>query len=102
VVRFFTGAKIEGKVNMAKVKNSACDESLQSYFTQIKNIPLLTCEEELELSRLIQSGDKNARRRFIEANLRLVVKIALSYNRPTMKFRPKWRSIPPESRKFAG
>jgi len=65
---------------MAKIKNSACDEIFQSYFDQIKNIPLLTFEEGLELSRLIQSGDKTARRRFIEANLRLVVKIALSYN----------------------
>jgi len=61
-------------------KKSACDDSLQSYFAQIKNISLLTFEESLELSRLIQNGDKNARRRFIEANLRLVVKIAQSYN----------------------
>jgi len=65
---------------MAKVKNMECEESLQSYFDQIKHIPLLTFEEELELSRLIQSGDTTARRRLIEANLRLVVKIALSYN----------------------
>jgi len=65
---------------MAKVKNLACDDGLQSYYAQIKHIPLLTFEEGLELSRLIQSGDKTARRRLIEANLRLVVKIALSYN----------------------
>jgi RNA polymerase primary sigma factor len=65
---------------MAKTKSSVCDDSLQSYFDQIKKIPLLTFEEGLELSRLIQNGDKTARRRFIEANLRLVVKIALSYN----------------------
>jgi len=65
---------------MAKAKSSVCDDILQSYFDQIKNIPLLTFEEGLELSRLIQNGDKTARRRFIEANLRLVVKIALSYN----------------------
>jgi len=65
---------------MAKVKNSACDDSLRSYFNQIKSISLLTFEEELELSRLIQNGDKTARRRLIEANLRLVVKLALSYN----------------------
>jgi len=61
-------------------KKSAYDDGLQSYFAQIKNISLLTFEESLELSRLIQNGDKNARRRFIEANLRLVVKIAQSYN----------------------
>jgi RNA polymerase primary sigma factor len=65
---------------MAKVKNVEYDDGLQSYFAQIKHIPLLTFEEGLALSRLIQGGDKNARRRLIEANLRLVVKIALSYN----------------------
>jgi RNA polymerase primary sigma factor len=68
------------KVNMAKVKNPACDDGSQSYFAQIKHIPLLTFEEGLELSRLIQSGDNSARQRLIEANLRLVVKIAMSYN----------------------
>jgi RNA polymerase primary sigma factor len=65
---------------MAKNKNSECDEGLQSYFDQIRQIPLMTFEEGLELSRLVQSGDKTARRRFIEANLKLVVKMALSYN----------------------
>ncbi|MCL2833050.1 MAG: RNA polymerase sigma factor RpoD/SigA [Treponema sp.] len=55
------------------------DEVLQSYFHQIKNIPLLTFEEELELSRLIEKGDQAAKKRLIEANLKLVVKIARAY-----------------------
>jgi len=62
---------------MAKINN---DESLQSYLKQIRKIPLLSFEEVLELSRRIHNGDKNARRRLIEANLRLVVKTAMSYN----------------------
>jgi RNA polymerase primary sigma factor len=53
--------------------------SLESYFNQIKAIPLLSFEEALELSRRIQNGDMEARRRLIEANLRLVVKIARGY-----------------------
>ena len=40
----------------------------------------MTFEEVLELSRRIQNGDTNARRRLIESNLRLVVKTAMSYN----------------------
>jgi len=56
------------------------DESFQSYLNQIRKIPLLTFEEVLELSRRIQNGDTNARRRLIESNLRLVVKTAMSYN----------------------
>jgi RNA polymerase primary sigma factor len=55
------------------------DDVLKTYFAQIKNIPLLTFKEELELAELIHEGDENARRRLIEANLRLVVKIARAY-----------------------
>ncbi|MDR0718158.1 MAG: RNA polymerase sigma factor RpoD/SigA [Treponema sp.] len=55
------------------------DLILQSYFNQIKQIPLLSFETELELSRRIQKGDETARCALIEANLRLVVKIAKAY-----------------------
>ncbi|MDR0401269.1 MAG: RNA polymerase sigma factor RpoD/SigA [Treponema sp.] len=57
---------------------------LESYFNQIKAIPLLSFEESLELSRRIQHGDSEARRRLIEANLRLVVKIARGYRLGTI------------------
>jgi RNA polymerase primary sigma factor len=61
-------------------KDDALDvDVLQSYFSQIKKIPLLSFEETLELAKQIQKGDKTARRRLIEANLRLVVKIACPY-----------------------
>lgn len=55
------------------------DDSLKVYFSQIKNTPLLSYEEEIELSKRIQKGDEEASRRLIEANLRLVVKIAKNY-----------------------
>jgi RNA polymerase primary sigma factor len=55
------------------------NDILNSFFAQIKGTPLLSFKEELELAALIQEGDKEARRRLIEANLRLVVKIARSY-----------------------
>ncbi len=41
--------------------------------------PLLTAEEEREIAIRVQQGDQAARRRMIEANLRLVVKIAKRY-----------------------
>lgn len=52
---------------------------LRTYFKQLKAIPLLSFEEELELSKRIREGNETARKRLIEANLRLVVKIAHSY-----------------------
>jgi RNA polymerase primary sigma factor len=60
------------------------DDVLKTYFVQIKKVPLLSFEEELELAKLIQKGDKGAMRRLVEANLRLVVKIARSYAVPDM------------------
>lgn len=58
------------------------DNDLRVYFKQIKRISLLSFDEELELSKRIQDGDPKARQRLIEANLRLVVKIARSYSAP--------------------
>jgi RNA polymerase primary sigma factor len=55
------------------------NDMLQIYFDQLKAYPLLNADEELELARLIQQGDKNALHTLIKANLRLVVKIARSY-----------------------
>jgi RNA polymerase primary sigma factor len=58
------------------------DDSLRAYFAQIKVVRLLTFEEELSLSKRIQAGDEAARKELIEANLRLVVRIAKNYITP--------------------
>lgn len=55
------------------------DDIFQAFIVQTYNYPLLTFEEELELSRRIKNGDSSARHRLIESNLRLVVKIAYGY-----------------------
>jgi len=65
-------------------ESSSSDDSLRSYYAAIKRIPLLTAEEERELSALVFSGSEEARRRLIEANLRLVVKIARGFVTPDM------------------
>jgi RNA polymerase primary sigma factor len=64
---------------MAKHDKQFHNDTLQAYFDQIKKTPLLTFEEEVDLSKRIQSGDEAAKRRLIEANLRLVVKIAKGF-----------------------
>ena len=54
-------------------------EILDLYRKEISRIPLLTREEERDLALRAQSGDAEARRRMVEANLRLVFKIARRY-----------------------
>jgi len=50
------------------------------YLQDITQARLLTHEEEMELATRVQNGDEQARDRMIEANLRLVVKIARNYD----------------------
>ena len=52
---------------------------VQSYLREIGKIPLISASEERRLSILIQKGDVNAKKRLMEANLRLVVSIAKRY-----------------------
>ncbi len=54
------------------------DEAAQ-YLQQIRTIPRLTREEELELAKLCAQGDKNAICKMVNANLRLVVSVAKEY-----------------------
>jgi len=56
------------------------DGNLRIYLREISKTPLLTPEEEIELSERIRKGDAEARAHMIRANLRLVVKIAQDYS----------------------
>lgn len=54
-------------------------DATQLYLNEIGFSPLLTPEEEVYFARLAQKGDEAGRKRMIESNLRLVVKIARRY-----------------------
>lgn len=56
-------------------------DAIKLYLKDIKDIPLLTPEEELSIARRIQKGDAKARRDMIRCNLRLVINIAKRYSR---------------------
>ncbi len=53
--------------------------SLQQYLEQIGRFPVLSDEEEKELGRRIQEGDKEALQKLVESNLRFVVNYAKKY-----------------------
>ncbi len=54
-------------------------DSIQMYLREIGKIPLLTAEEEVSLAKRKEKGDKEAEKKLIEANLRLVVSIAKKF-----------------------
>lgn len=62
-----------------KFPGDEIDSSLFSYLNQIKNFPVLTPEEEKDLILKVKKGDLEARKRFIESNLRLVLTVVLKY-----------------------
>ena len=66
--RFEAGAIPQGQVDATRL-----------YLSEIGFSPLLSADEEVTLGRAIQQGDAAARKRMIESNLRLVVKISRRY-----------------------
>jgi RNA polymerase nonessential primary-like sigma factor len=60
-------------------KNETSLDATQLYLNEIGFSPLLTADEEKYFSRLALKGDDSARKRMIESNLRLVVKISRRY-----------------------
>jgi len=58
---------------------AATTDALQLFLNEIRRYPLLTAEQEVELSKRIEQGDLQAKERMINSNLRLVVSIAKKY-----------------------
>ncbi len=59
--------------------DSFADDSVRLYLREIGKIPLLSQEEEQELAARIVKGDKKAKDKMVESNMRLVVSIAKRY-----------------------
>ena len=60
--------------------DDASDDSVRLYLREIGKIPLLNSEEELALAKKVVTGDKRAKDKMAEANMRLVVSIAKRYS----------------------
>lgn len=61
------------------MKTTADTNTIQYYFEDIKKDRLLSRDEEIELAKKIEAGDKNSVEKLIKSNLRLVIKIAKIY-----------------------
>jgi RNA polymerase sigma-32 factor len=78
------GEEVEAAAEAAATRGGslARRDPMAAYMRDTRRYPLLTPEEEKALAvRLVAHGDSKAARRLIEANLRLVVKIAYEYRR---------------------
>ncbi|MGB2952811.1 MAG: sigma-70 family RNA polymerase sigma factor [Gaiellaceae bacterium] len=58
---------------------AATTDALQLFLNEASRYPLLTADEEVELAKRIERGDKEAKDRMVNSNLRLVVSIAKRY-----------------------
>ncbi len=62
------------------------DDPVRMYLKEIGRVPLLSSEEEVSLAKRMEAGDEEAKKRLVEANLRLVVSIAKRYVGRGMQF----------------
>lgn len=65
--------------NTIKADYDNDNEVLSMYLEEINKVPMLSYEEEYELALKAKSGDKKARERIINANLRFVVSVAKKF-----------------------
>ena len=72
--------------NDSEVSGIYVEDPVKAYLRDIGKIPLLTPEEEKDLAARIMAGDKDAKTRLSEANLRLVVSIAKKYMNRGLQF----------------
>jgi RNA polymerase primary sigma factor len=54
-------------------------DPIKLYIREVERTPLLTAEQEINLAKRIKKGDSRARKKMIQANLRLVINIAKRY-----------------------
>ncbi len=70
----------EETLNNNQYLDDISDDSVRLYLREIGKIPLLNSEEELALAQKVVAGDKRAKDKMAEANMRLVVSIAKRYS----------------------
>lgn len=72
--------EIEASLTDGQYMDDIADDSVRLYLREIGKIPLLTSEEELALAKRVVEGDRRAKDKMAEANMRLVVSIAKRYS----------------------
>jgi RNA polymerase primary sigma factor len=78
---------IDGKrAGLLSLEPETTTDALQLFLRDAGRHPLLTAAQEVKLTKLIERGDTDAKRKMIESNLRLVVSIAKKYRHQGLPF----------------
>lgn len=86
----FANAKIEivdsipvdnylDEVSIGDIEYVPEEDNFRRYLREMGTIPMVSMEEEIELAKKIANGDEEAKKKLVEANLRLVVSVAKKY-----------------------
>ncbi len=65
--------------NAANATDAGESDAVMTYLREIGRVPMITHDREIDLAKRIENGDRDARKQFVLANLRLVVSIAKRY-----------------------
>ncbi|MDP3973927.1 MAG: RNA polymerase sigma factor RpoD [Candidatus Daviesbacteria bacterium] len=75
-----TSGDIEKEIEaLTKIEGVVSTDPVRMYLREIGKIPLLKSPEEIDIAQRIEKGDRRAKKKLIESNLRLVVSIAKKY-----------------------
>ena len=74
------------KIDLSVPEGVSIEDPVRMYLKEIGKVPLLSAEEEIELAQRMEEGDREAKKKLSEANLRLVVSIAKRYVGRGMQF----------------
>ena len=66
------------KIDLSVPDGIGLEDPVRMYLKEIGKVPLLSAEEEIEYAKRMEQGDEEAKKRLAEANLRLVVSIAIA------------------------
>ena len=70
---------VKSQTDAILLKGVNVDDPVRMYLKEIGKVLLLTGEEEIEIAKKMEAGDELAKKKLVEANLRLVVSIAKRY-----------------------
>ena len=65
------------QIDLSVPDGVSIEDPVRMYLKEIGKVPLLSADEEIELAKKMEQGDEDAKKRLAEANLRLVVSIAM-------------------------